>query len=183
MNVLDKGEVRILGAAPSGEELYKLMYSHYRGHGNPSLLTIGHLSIYVRAPIFVCLYFAQYLKIFPSKNDNRVELYTPSEVEIGAKTLEISKEIHNSIVDCMETQINNAKTYTFDGCDTSIAQIVLPVATYATYIVTGSIKEWLQATNPNQAAPNAIEAYKKEVQLLVYSEYSTVIGSVDVEYR
>ena len=183
MNVLDKGEVRILGAAPSGEELYKLIYSHYRGHGNPSLLTIGHISLYVRAPIFVCLYFAQYLKIFPSKNDNRVELYIPSEAEIGAISLEKRKNIQFSIKESMQTQVSNSQMYSFDGCDTNVSQIVLPVATYATYIMTGSIKEWLQATNPNQAAPNAIEAYKKEVQLLVYSEYSTVIGSVDVEYR
>jgi len=57
------------------------------------------------------------------------------------------------------------------------------VATYATYIMCGSINEWLQAASPNKAAPAAIEAYKKEVQSLVYSEYATVIGNVDVKSR
>ena len=183
MNVLDKGEVRILGAAPSGEELYRLMYSFYRGQGNGGLLDIGNLVVYVRAPIFVCLYFAQYLKIFPSKNDNRVDIYIPSEAEIGAVSLEQSQDIQASIMVSMQTQVSNSKMYSVDGCDTHVSQIVLPVATYATYIMCGSIREWLQAASPNKAAPAAIEAYKREVQLLIESEYATVIGSVYVKSR
>jgi len=183
MNVLDKGEVRILGAAPSGEELYRLMYSFYRGQGNSGLLDMGHLVVYVRAPIFVCLYFAQYLKIFPSKNDTRVDLYIPSEAEIGAVSLERRQDICDSIKESMQTQVSNSQMYSFDGCDSNVSQIVLPVATYATYIMCGSITNWLQATSVNKAAPAAIEAYKREVQLLIESEYATVIGNVHVKSR
>lgn len=183
MNVLDNGEVRILGVAPSGEELHKIMYNFYRGQSNSSLLDIGNLVIYVRAPIFVCLYFAQYLKIFPSKNDNRVDLYIPSEAEIGAVSLERRQDIQVSIKESMQTQVSNSQMYSFDGCDTNVSQIVLPVATYATYIMCGSINNWLQATSVNKAAPAAIEAYKREVQLLIESEYANVIGSVYVKSR
>ena len=178
MLLLDKGEVSPLYLAPTGSELWMRMHSMYRGEGHLDMLEIARVGISIRAPMFIWLNLASNkIDIFLSKNDHRLDFFCPSEADIKAKDIETSRDIKRSLQMSMEAAALNVKAYQMDGCDTHLAQIGLPMATYVSGLACGSLGDWLKFLSQT-SLPMPIEAYRKQVESLVEPEYANVLAAV-----
>lgn len=178
IQVLDKGSIELLYVAPDNNKLHSYMWSMYRGLGHPDLLEIAQAAFSIRAPIFVWMSLTSCrIQTFMSKNDPRLEFFCPSEADVKAKNLEASQGISRSMKMNAEGAALNTAAYKMDGCDTYLAQIGLPVSTYATGIATGSLREWLLFTE-QENIPMPIEAYKQQVKQFLEPEFAPILASV-----
>ena len=65
----------------------------------------------------------------------------------------------------------NPNAYQADGCDKFISQIILPISTYATFIVSGSLEKW-QKFYQNKNVPAPIKSYATTIEQIVRAEYN-----------
>jgi hypothetical protein len=170
--VLDKGYVGIFSLSVGNDELNELVVS-FNLRQPDDYLCLPHVHMAVKCPLFVQLWMGRYQLHMVTKPGKVKEAYYPDESEVKAKTLEVSKEIAGDIKATTEALLINPKAYTYDGCDSHVAQIITPINVYNELMVSGSLLQWLPIMRAKNL-PKPIEAYSKAIKNVLEAEWTTL---------
>lgn len=166
--VLDKGHVALVSCSLPRQQFKEMQTHYFRNQVNNLMLSVPHIHMEIRCPLFVQLSLAERLTCV--SRPSAVEAFTPSVNEVGAKDLETSELISRDIEQTTEALLMNPKAYQMDGCDIFISQVISPISVYNTVLVSGTLGQWIDYANL-KGLPAPIEEYRKAVQQVLLSEY------------
>lgn len=168
--VLDKGYVALLDST-CPTKLYRSVVDEFFGATDtPQLAKICNAVLVIKAPIFVQLHLAQHglTMVNTVKNDN--DAYVPSLGDIGAAELQLGRDIQDDMQRTTDALLINPESYREDGANKFVSQILMPVSTYTTFIVSGSVETWKKFYK-NNSIPGPIKAYAEVVASIIQSEW------------
>ncbi len=171
--VLDDGYVALISSALSHITYNDTVDEFFGAKDHLSLKDIAYAALVFKAPLFVQLHLAQAGLTLVSSRSTEIGAYKPNPGEIGCADHETSKLISDDIARTTDALLINPNAYQADGADKFISQLIMPVSTYATFIVGGTLKQWqefYQAKN----VPAPIKAYKLAVEQIVKAEWKNV---------
>jgi hypothetical protein len=97
-------------------------------------------------------------------------MYLPNVGEIGSPDSQTNKEISESITATSNALMHNPKAYQEDGANRFISQVLTPINTYTTILVSGSYNDWKRFCN-QQGVPMPIKAYIKVITQIMNAEW------------
>jgi len=169
--VLDDGYVTLLSSTIPNKKYKDVLDNFFQATPTESLRQACFLVMAIRCPIFVQLIFAQHGLTLISTRDNKLTTYRPNAGEIGGSDHANNKMIAEDIAATSEALTVNPNAYQADGCDKFISQIILPISTYSTFIVSGTLDKW-QKFYTNQNVPAPIKSYAMVIEQVVRAEYN-----------
>lgn len=171
--VLDDGYVALISSALSHSTYQDVVDEFFGARDHIGLRDLAYGVCVFRAPIFVQLYIAQNgLHLLSSRQDT-LGAYKPNAGEIGCSDHETSKLIADDIQRTTDALLINPSAYRSDGADPFISQLIMPISTYATFIVGGTLKQWIEFYQAKNV-PDPIKAYKNAVEQIVKAEWKNV---------
>lgn len=172
--VLDDGYVALLSSALS-HQTYKDVVDEFFGAKDKITLRKACFAVLAfKAPIFVQLHLAQHgLTLISTASTSDSSAYKPNPGEIGCPDHATSKDIADDISSTTAALLINPSAYRADGADTFISQLIMPISTYATFIVSGNLDTW-QRFYQSKAVPAPIKAYCLAVEQIIKGEWKNV---------
>lgn len=172
--VLDNGYVALISSTLSGQ-LYQETVDEFMGaRDNKRLNKVCYAVLAFKAPIFVQLYLAQHgLTLVSALENSEITAYKPNPGEIGCTDHADNKNIADDISRTTDTLLLNPKAYQADGADSFMSQLIMPISTYATFLVSGSLETW-QSFYQRKTVPNAIKSYVNAVEHIIRAEWKHV---------
>jgi len=168
--VLDKGYVGLLSSSLKGKDIVMLKSLLPRGTANESILDLPRVHLVIKCPIFVQTSTANYCTWHKTR-DNSLECFIPSINDINARDLQTSKDIQQAIEQTTEALMMNPKSFAMDGCDAHIAQCIVPVSAYTTFIATGSLSDWISYIN-REDFPVPVKAYCEAIRQILLADWN-----------
>jgi len=163
------GYVAFMNSSLSCDELKEVQRSFYRGEYNSKLLRLSTIHLEIKCPIYVRLAFGEHDLSTLTQQTNRLEAFIPSIDMINSGNTTTDAEIQESIQQNTEALLISPKGYRMDGCDTFIANTILPISVYNTTIVTGSLFDWLEFCD--KQAPSNIKPYLETIHKVLSVEF------------
>ena len=168
--VLGKGYVALIDSCNTTSKLREIGAEFYGGEYPTSLEELGHMTLAIKCPLFVQLYLSKYnLKVINANNSEQ-EAYIPTPAAIGSTDLTTSQAIADDILRTTDALFINPKAYQADGCDRFLSQLLTPISTYTTLIVSGSYSVWCKVSYQNKL-PLPIEAYGNAIGQIIEGEW------------
>lgn len=168
---LDKGYVALLDSSNTTSKLREIGEEFFGGEYPISLEELGTMTVVMKCPLFVQLYLSKFnLKVINADRGSNQEAYVPSAVAIGATEVGISQDISDDILRTTDALFINPKAYQADGADRFVSQVLTPISTYTTLIVSGSYSEWCKTTCPSRL-PLPISEYIKAIEQIIECEW------------
>lgn len=171
--VLDKGYAALLGSTLAHPAYKNVIDELFAARDNKNLDKVCYATILIKAPLFVQLHLAQHGLTMVSTRVAELDAYVPNAGEVGAKDHAVSKDIADDIQRTTDALLINPAAYKADGCDPSVAQNILPISTYATSILGGSLEQW-KAFYQYKSVPAAIRAYADTIEQIIKAEWKHV---------
>lgn len=171
--VLDNGYVALIDSTMPHKRYEAVVDEFYRATSTPALHKLCHAVLVFKAPLFVQLHLAQHGLALVSTRVQESEAYVPSIGEIGCSSHENNKLISEDISRTTEALLINPKAYQTDGCDPFISQVIMPVSSYATFLVGGTLEMWQKFYN-TKSVPAPIKSYASAVEQLIKAEWKHV---------
>lgn len=172
--VLDRGFVAKFDSNCNAERLNELAVEFFKRLDGKFLAEqVSTLTVLVKCPLFVQLNLSTFgLRItsLPNVGSDQLESYLPNVGEIGAPTLEVNQDIADDIVRTSAALMMNHKTYQTDGCNRFMSQILTPINTYTTLLVSGMYNDWCRYIAQSNA-PAGIAAYVDAVNQIMKAEW------------
>lgn len=178
--VLDKGYVALRGCSLNGEEMRAIEKDHYKGKINRQLWDVATLTLEIRCPLFVQLFFQQFNLQVINTVEKDVEYYSPDVSEMNTGDHSVDLEVSSYIKQTSESLTITSKAMEQDGVDRFMANIVMPISVYNTVLVSGSLNQWIQLMKKKTPAP--ISAYRDAIYTVAgveWEELDLFIGKVD----
>lgn len=166
--VLDKGYVALHSRSMSGKE-FKQALGDFNTTIN-RLSSVVSINIVVKCPLFVQMVFPEYGMSYITQKAYKVEAFIPTVDQVNAISLEASEAIQKDIEQTTNALIINPTAYQSEHCDIFISQVISPISIYNTILVTGPLSSWISLISKT-GMPSAIEAYRKAIEDIIYSEY------------
>lgn len=171
--VLDDGYVALLSSALS-HVIYKDMLDEFFESKDSKIIhKICYATIAFKAPIFVQLYIAQHGLTLVSTKVGELNAYKPNPGEVGSRDHNTNKEIADDISRTTDALLINPAAYQADGADHFISQLIMPVSTYATFIVGGTLETW-QKFYQFKSVPAPIRSYTDAIEQIIKAEWKYV---------
>lgn len=169
--VLDKGYVALLDSSNTTSKLREIGEEFFGGEYPTSLEELGTMTIVMKCPLFVQLYLSKFnLKVINADRGSKPEAYIPSAAAIGAAEVATSQDISDDILRTTDALFINPKAYQADGANRFVSQVLTPINTYTTLIVSGSYSEWCKATYQS-GLPLPISEYAKAIEQIITAEW------------
>lgn len=165
--VLDKGYVQLRCSAPDGQELEKIRSEMYRGSWHPNLAEISSVFLNVKCPLFLLVPLLSGGIRAMAVPGKFTEAYIPSVDTIRSGSNSSDRDIQHSMQSTIDSLMLNQEGYAKDGCNSFLASITTPVASYWTGILHGSLRDWLRF-----CATPGLHPLVKEYQRAVYNALS-----------
>ena len=138
---------------------------------NPKLAKLSSMVVAVKCPIFVQLHLSQYgFFIANTKPSEDVEAYCPNAGEIGGKDVETNRIIAEDIERTTAALLINPRAYQADGCDRFVSQLIMPISTYTTILVSGTYEQWSRLVTTT-GLPAPVESYRTAVKQIFAAEW------------
>lgn len=171
--VLDDGYVALLSSALSHMTYKDVVDEYFGAVDNINLRKACFATLVFRAPIFVQLHLSQHgLTLISTKNSD-VSAYKPNGGEVGCQDHATSKDIADDIARTTDALLINPAAYKADGADPFISQVIMPISTYTTFIVAGTLEQW-QKFYQYKSVPTPIRAYADAVENIMKAEWKNV---------
>lgn len=169
---LDKGYVALISSMNDSKRLKEMGLEFFGTEAiSQKTLSLGQATMVFKCPIFVQVFLSQFaFTIVSTKNSEELEAYCPSPGEIGCKEHETNRLISDDIERTSAALLINPKAYQADGCDRFISQLIMPVSTYTTILVSGSHEQWVKFCKQGQL-PAPIESYRLAVTQIMNAEW------------
>lgn len=168
---LDKGYVAYLDSSGDSSKLQEIALEFFQKAEWGFLTSTASLTLAIKCPLFLQLHLSQYdFKIITARLSTEVEAYVPNVGEVKCKDHETAKAIAGDMERTTAALLINAKAYQTDGCDRSTSQILTPISTYTTLIVSGSYNEWKRFSS-QKGVPSGIVPYVNAVQQVMQMEW------------
>ncbi len=168
--VLDKGYVALLDSSNTTSKLREIGEEFFGGEYPISLEELGTMTVVMKCPLFVQLYLSKFnLKVINADSGPQ-EAYIPSAAAISANEVGISQDISDDISRTTDALLINPKAYQADGANRFVSQVLTPISTYTTLIVSGSYSEWCKTTCPSRL-PLPISEYIKAIEQIIECEW------------
>lgn len=149
----------------------------YKEFGRKPTISLSqhvYLTLAIKCPLFVQLFLAeQNFKITAKRPPDELEAYLPTEVEIGSPDLTTNKDVSAYFEQTTEALLLNQKAFKMDQCDSFVTQILTPISSYNTLIVSGSLNEWIKLVGMT-SLPAPIEAYRSAIHSLMSGEWPNI---------
>lgn len=171
--VLDDGYVALISSAVPHVVYRDVIDEYFGAKDTLSLRKVSYATLVFKAPVFFHLYLSQHGLTLISTKENAAGAYKPNPGEIGCQDHATSREIADDISRTTEALLINPAAYRSDGADQFISQIILPISTYSTFIVGGTLEEWIKFYQ-SKGAPAPIRAYAKAVEQIIKVEWKDV---------
>lgn len=171
--VLDEGYAALISSSLPHLKYQDVVDEFFGAKDHQQLKTVAYATLAIKSPIFVQLYIAQMGFTLVSSRLNQLAAYKPSVGEIGGKDHNTNMDISDDIARTTEALLINPSAYQADGCEPFISQIILPISTYATFIVGGTLKQWMEFYQ-NKNVPAPIKAYKNAIEQIIKAEWKNV---------
>lgn len=171
--VLDNGYVALIDSTLPHKRYESVVDEFFRATPIPAIHKLCHAVIVFKAPLFVQLHLAQHGLTLVSTRVQEAEAYVPSVGEVGSDSHEINKMISEDMANTTEALLINPKAYQSDGCDPFISQVMMPVSSYATFLVCGSLEAWQKFYN-TKSVPAPIRSYASAVEQIIKAEWKHV---------
>ena len=180
--VVDKGYVKLMAATFTHNNLRNLNANFFKDpkYGlHNQLLDIPTVSIEVKSPIFVQLTFGnQGLQTVIKNTASEPEVFTPCLTDIKAESLEASKAILADLKNTSGALLMNPKAYQYEKCDPFISQVNTPIAVYNTYMVSGTLRQWIRYITQVQY-PAPIGVYRDAILEIIKAEYLELVPLIN----
>lgn len=142
---------------------------HFKGKINRQLWDIATLTLEIRCPLFVQLFFQQFdLKVI-NIVEKEVECYIPDVSEINSGDHLLDKDIADYMTQTLESLTINSKAMETDGVDRFISNVLMPIGVYNTILVSGNLKQWMELIKKKSPAP--ISAYRDAIYTVAGVEW------------
>lgn len=171
--VLDDGYVALISSAVPHVVYRDVTDEFFGAKESLSLRKVCYATLVFKAPIFFHLYLSQHRLTLISTKENSSAAYIPNPGEIGCSEHTTSKDIADDISHTTAALLINPAAYQSDGADRFISQIIMPISTYSTFIVGGTLEEWIKFYQ-TKGAPAPIRAYAKAVEQIIKAEWKDV---------
>lgn len=169
--VSDSGYVALLDSSNTTSKLREIGKEFYGGEYPTSLEELGTMTVVMKCPLFVQLYLSKFnLKVINADSGSTQEAYIPSAAAIAANEAGTSQDIADDILRTTDALIINPKAYQADGCDRFVSQVLTPISTYTTLIVSGGYSEWCKAAYQSKL-PLPIGEYAKAIGQIIEGEW------------
>ena len=170
--VLDKGYAALIDSCNTTSKLREMGAEFYGGEYPTSLEELGHMTVVFKCPLFVQLAISKFsLKIVDANNtQSQLEAYIPDATSIRASDVVTSEAISDDISRTTDALFINPKAYEADGCDKFAAQVLTPINTYTTIIVSGNYSEWCKFAYQDRF-PGPIKRYAEAVRQIIEAEW------------
>lgn len=168
--VLDHGYVALISSTLPAQTHSDVVDEFFKAQARDELNSVCFAVVAIKAPIFTTLVLSQYgFTLVPTRHD-ALQAYQPSVGEIGSPDLETNRLISEDIARTSEALLINPSAYAADGADKFISQIIMPVSTYSTFIVGGSLEQW-QKFYKKKNVPAPIRAYADAIEQVIKAEW------------
>jgi hypothetical protein len=171
--VLDNGYVALIDSVMPHKQYQAVVDEFYNATDTAALHKLCYAIIVFKAPLFVQLHLAQHGLTLVSTKIKDNEAYVPSIGEIGCSNHETNKLISEDMSRTTEALLINPSAYQADGCDAFLSQVILPISSYATFLVGGSLEIWQKFYN-TKSVPMPIKSYASAVEQLIKVEWKHV---------
>lgn len=168
--VLDSGFVALIDSTMPFKKYESVIDAYYRSTDSPAVRKLCYAIVVFKAPLFVQLHLAQHGLVMVSTRAQDHEAYKPSIGEIGTNSHEMNKTISEDISRTTEALLINPRAYQADGCDQFISQVIMPVSSYATFLVGGPLESW-QKFYKTKNVPLPIRSYADAVEQIILAEW------------
>lgn len=171
--VLDKGFVATYDTSCDSRKLNEVAVEFFKKLDGKFLANHSSLTLIVKCPLFVQLNISQFhfqITNLPNIGSDVLESYEPNVGEIGATALNICQDISDDMKRTSAALLMNHKAYQTDGCNRFMSQILTPINTYTTIIVSGMYNDWSRFVSQN-GAPAPIAAYMNAVAQILKAEW------------
>jgi hypothetical protein len=170
--VLDKGYIALVSSMNDSKRLKEIGLEFFGVETvNQKTIVLGQATMVLKCPIFVHLFLSKFnFTIVVTKNPEELEAYCPSPGEIGCKDHATNKLISDDIERTTAALLINPKAYQADGCDRFTSQLIMPVSTYTTILVSGSHEQWSRFCKQSQL-PAPIESYRLATVQIMNAEW------------
>ena len=170
--VLDKGYIALISSMNDSKRLKEVGLEFFGTEAiNQKTLSLGQATMVFKCPIFVHVFLSQFgFTIVTTKQVEELEAYCPSPGEIGCPEHETNRLVSDDIERTTAALLINPKAYQADGCDRFISQLIMPVSTYTTILVSGGYEQWVRfCKQANLPAP--IESYRLATTQIMNTEW------------
>jgi len=137
------GWVRISGMSPDSKRWRYIWEQYFKTRKVKSILEMTSISFEMNLPIFVLLSFGR-INYFINPTTSFTSTYTPTSDEIGSKQLQNNQDIVDSMSMNLQALLANRESYIVDGCNSFVANTVLPISTYVNVVSTASLLMWAE---------------------------------------
>jgi len=168
---LDKGYVALLDSSMTTSVMRDVGAEFYGGEYPTSLEELGTMTVVMKCPLFIQLALSKFnLRILDANGTGPLEAYTPDVGAIGAPDRLDAQAIADDIARTTDALLINPRAYQADGADRFVSQVMSPISTYTTIIVSGSYGEWCKFSY-QEKLPGAIAAYGRSLQQIIEAEW------------
>ena len=171
--VLDNGYVALIGSACPTPIFTGVLEEFFKAKHTDTLNKVCYATLAFKAPIFVQLYLAQNGLTMVSTRVGELQAYLPGVGEIGSGDHQTDRDISDDIARTTEALLINPIAYQKDKCDPFISQVIMPVSTYDTFLVGGSLEVWKQVYS-SRTTPAPIKSYLLAVEQIIKVEWKHV---------
>ena len=167
--VLDKGYVALISSSLDAKAMRELESRHFNNKINKQLWELATLTLEIRCPIFVQIFFQQVGLSVINVVEKKVECYTPDLSEIGTGNHQTDKEIAEYMKQTTEALILTALAFEKDGLNRFTANSLMPVSVYNTIIVSGNLQKWINLLK--KKTPSPISMYVDTIYEIAENEW------------
>jgi hypothetical protein len=159
---LDKGYVAFIDSMNNRDILKKISLNLFKKDDADFLQELSYFTIIIKCPLFVHLNLSKFnLKII-SVPEDVLESYVPNATEIGSQDRQTNELISDDMGRTAEALLLNPTAYQADGCNNFVSQILMPISTYTTIIVSGQYKELYNFCN-QKTMPDPVKSYANAI--------------------
>lgn len=171
INTLDKGFVALIDKSCDHKIISDIQNELFGAHINKELIKIASATMLIKCPLFVQINLSRFgMKIINTAQSGDVEAYVPDISEIKGDTLEDRNRIKEYIEQTTEALLLNNKSMKMDGADEFTSQVVVPISTYNTIIVSGGLEQWLEYLRQT-SLPSSVEVYRKVTEDILKADW------------
>ena len=123
-----------------------------------SLLRAENAHLLFKCPLFVQLNLSKFGFNIINVSPEELDAYEPDITDIKSGDLSTAKDIAEDIKQTTAALLINPKAYQADGCDRFTSQLITPINTYTTILVSGNLQQWVEFYNQKNI-PKPILSY------------------------
>jgi hypothetical protein len=169
ITTLTDGWVRLVSAAPSSKEMVQFSEWYSKPANSSTVMDIISIVIEMKIPAIMLISMGR-LNYILHPRESLTDAWVPTESDIQAKCLETSRSIAASVEMTIGAQLSNKDMYTLDGCNSWIARTTMPLSSFVTATVYGTIGMWAEFCTAAGTHP-AVKAYQNTISSIISAEY------------